>query len=54
MVEAARAGLLSVVKKMQAWRKVKREECFQSTGRAPINLRWVDINKGVELHPKHR
>ena len=30
------------------------EECFQATGRAPIKLRWVDINKGDELHPKYR
>ena len=53
-VEAARAEELSVVKRMDVWRKVRREECFQATGRAPINLRWVDFNKGDELHPKYR
>ena len=54
MVEAARAEELAVVKKMQVWRKVRREECFQATGRPPIKLKWVDINKGDELHPKYR
>ena len=54
LVEAARAEELSVVKKMEVWRKVRREECFQATGRAPIKLRRVDINKGDELHPKYR
>ena len=54
LAEAARAEELSVVKKMEVWRKVRREECFQATGRAPIKLRWVDINTGDELHPKYR
>ena len=53
-VEAARAEELAVVKKMQVWRKVRREECFQATGRPPIELKWADINKGDELHPKYK
>ena len=53
LVEAARAEELSVVKKTEVWRKVRREECFQATGRAPIKLRWVDISKGDELYPKY-
>ena len=54
LVEAARAEELSVVKKMQVWRNVRREECFQATGRAPIKLRGVDVNKGDEFHLKYR
>ena len=54
MVEAARAEELAVFKNMQVWRKVRREECFQATGRPPMKLMWVDINKGDELHPKYR
>ena len=54
MVEAARAEELAVVKMMQVWSKVRRGECFQATGRPPIKLRWVVINKGDELHPKYR
>ena len=47
MVEAARAEELAVVKKMQVWRKVRKEECFHATGRPPIKLRWVDIKLRV-------
>ena len=36
MVEAAIVDELAVVKKMQVCRKVRREECFQATGRTPI------------------
>ena len=52
LVEAARAEELAVVKRMQVWLKVRREECFQATGRPPIKLRWVDINKSCT--PKYR
>ena len=43
MVEAARAEELAVDKKMPVWRKVRREECMQATGRPPIKLRRVDM-----------
>ena len=33
---------------------VRRDKCFQASGRPPIELRWVDINKGDELHPKYK
>ena len=39
LVEAARAEELSAVRKMQVWRKVRRESCFQATGRPPIEDR---------------
>ena len=39
MVEAARAEELAVVKEMQVWGKVRREQCMQATGRPPILLR---------------
>ena len=38
LVEEARAEELSVVKNMEVWCKVRREECFQATGRAPIKV----------------
>ena len=37
LVEAARAEELSVVRKTQVWRKVRREECFQATFEHPFN-----------------
>ena len=54
VVEAARAEELAVGKKMQVWRRVRREECFQATGRPLIRVRWVDINKGDEMYLKYR
>ena len=36
------------------WRKRPIQEAYQRTGRAPITVRWVDINKGDEENPKYR
>ena len=52
IVEAARAEKLAVLRKIEVWRTVKREACFQATGRPLIKLRVVDINKGDELSHK--
>ena len=54
LVEAARAEELQVIREMGVWRHVPREMCMQVTGRPPIKLRWVDINKGDDLHPNYR
>ncbi len=29
-------------------------ECWEQTGKAPIGVRWVDINKGDEINPEYR
>ena len=39
---------------MGVWTKVSREECLQQTGKPPIGTRWVDTNKGDDLHPQPR
>ena len=54
LVRAARAEELETVRKMKVWVKVDREQCFRDTGKPPIKLRWVDINKGDETKPNHR
>ena len=54
LVEAARAEELQVIREMGVWRHVPMEMCMQVTGRPPIKLRWVDINKGDDLHPNYR
>ena len=54
LVEAARAEELATVRKMKVWVKVDRDQCFRDTGKPPIKLRWVDINKGDEVKPKYR
>ena len=35
---------------------VKRplKECWEVTGKGPIGVRWIDINKGDEVKPKFR
>ena len=34
--------------------KVKEEECWEKTGKAPIRVRWLDINKGDEKNKDYR
>ena len=54
LVEEARAEEMATVKRMKVWIKVDREECFRETGKPPIKLRWVDINKGDNEQPNYR
>ena len=54
LVRAARAEEIATVKNMQVLVKVDRELCFRETGRPPIKLRWVDVNKGDADRPKYR
>ena len=53
-VEAARAEEIATVKKMNVWVKVDRDQCMRETGRPPIKLRWVDVNKGDNMKPNYR
>ena len=54
LVETAREEEIATVKKMHVWVKVDREQCFRETGRPPIKLRWVDVNKGDCSKPNYR
>ena len=54
MVKAARAEEMLYFKKMGVYKKVPKKVCLQETGREPIGVRWVDINKGDNLHPNYR
>ncbi len=40
--------------KRGVWFKVPREQARRITGRPPITVRWVDVNKGDEMHPNYR
>ena len=42
------------MKKMRVWVKVDREQCLRETGRPPIKLRRVDVNKGDKKKPNYR
>ena len=34
------------MEKRGIWHTVKIEECWDKTGKAPVSVRWVDVNKG--------
>ena len=54
LVEEARAEEIATVKRMGVCVKVDRDQCFRETGRPPIKLRWVDVNKGDAIAPQNR
>ena len=53
-VRKARAEEIEYVRKMQLYTKVPIEECYRKTGKAPISVRWIDINKGDAANPNYR
>ena len=53
-VKRARAEEVEYVRKMKLYTKVPIDECYKKTGKAPITVRWIDINKGDKLNPNYR
>ena len=47
-VEAARREEVGYMQKRGIWSETPIEECWQKTGRAPISIRWVDTDKGID------
>ena len=39
---------------MQLYDKVPINECKRATGKMPITVRWIDINKGDNEKPNYR
>ena len=39
---------------MNLYTKVPVSECHKRTGKAPISVRWIDINGGDEEKPNYR
>ncbi len=54
LVRAARVQELTYFKDKGVWLKRPKAEARQVTGRPPITVRWVDVNKGDELNPRYR
>ena len=54
LVQEARRKELEYFLKKGVWRKVPRHRARQLSGRLPISVRWVDVNKGDEIHPNYR
>ncbi len=54
LVKQARAKELAYFNQKGVWRKVQRATARSRTGRPPISVRWVDVNKGDEINPNYR
>ena len=54
LVAAARTEEMEEFRKHQVYVKVPIKECWEKTGKKPIGVRWVDINKGDQVNPEYR
>ena len=54
LVEEARMKELKYFHDKGVWMKRPKGEARNRTGRGPISVRWVDVNKGDEQNPKYR
>merc|ERR1712001_130058 len=50
----ARKDEIEFFKKQGVYEKILRTVSYERTGRAPVKVRWVDVNKGDEQHPDYR
>ena len=53
-VKRARPEEVEYVKEMRLYDKVPIAQYYQKTGRVPIIVRWIDINKGDVQSPNYR
>ena len=53
-VKKARKEEIEYVHKMGLYVKVPISECHNKTGKPPITVRWIDINKGDTDNPNYR
>ena len=51
LVVAARIEEMEEFRKHGVYIKVPIKECMERTGKKPIGVRWVDINKGDHVSP---
>ena len=51
---AARLDEIQQIRNHNVDEKVPTTECYQKTGKAPIKVKWVDINKGDEINKEYR
>ena len=54
LVRAAREEELKVVDEMGVWELRPISECLEVTGKKPVKVRWVDVNKGDDDSPNVR
>ena len=54
LVKKARAEEMEEFKKHNVYTKVPIEEAWEAMKKAPIGVRWMDVNKGDKVHPETR
>ena len=54
LVRAARQKEMEYFAAKEVWAHRTRAECFQKTGKRPITVKWVDVNKGDDDSPNYR
>ena len=50
----ARAEEIKEFRKHNVYSKVPLKQCWDNTGKGPIRVRWIDINKGDKMNPEYR
>ena len=53
-VKQARIEEMEEFRKHKVYKKVTVKECWDKTGREPIGVKWVDVNKGDNSSPDYR
>ena len=48
-LRAARKEEVEFMKARGIWKERPMEECGRKTGRMPVSVRWVDVNKGTDI-----
>ena len=54
LVQAARKEEIEYFRSMGVYAKVPIKKCLEVTGKRPIQVRWIDINKGDRASPLYR
>ena len=53
-MKKARAMEMDYFTSRDVYTKMPREEAFRRMGKAPISVKWVDVNKGDDSEPNYR
>ena len=54
LVRGARDTEMWYVAKHKVYTYARVQEYYDETGAAPIDTRWIDTNKGDDIHPNYR
>ena len=54
LVRAARREEMEYFAAEGVWTRRPRAECFERTGKRPVTVKWVDVNKGDDESPNYR